>query len=94
MRVRAVPNANYFAFQDHSICLVPTSTGCTIDCSWTASASNLEFWRLEPMDTLDEVPVLEITVAFATMVTADKQIFTNMKVIVGLLENAKENSPK
>lgn len=60
-------------------CATPTSEGNSLDRIWAASEASVEFGHLD-MDPLDE-PVLEMTGAFAAMVTTGKTVFTNLHVV-------------
>jgi hypothetical protein len=84
LTVRAIPDPSYTHFAEHSVCRIPTAHGNRIDRMWNATVLDLKLGHLD-MDPLDELPVLELTGAFAAMNTTEKSVFTELQVVDNLL---------
>ncbi|WP_157219498.1 acetoacetate decarboxylase family protein [Flavisphingomonas formosensis] len=87
MTVRAIPSPDYSHFTQYAVCATSTEEGNSIDRAWLADKASVVFGHLD-MDPLDELPVLEITGAYAVMNTTHKIVFTEMRVIDDLLQSA------
>ncbi|WP_067970265.1 acetoacetate decarboxylase family protein [Aminobacter aminovorans] len=80
--VREIPNVDYTGFTERSICVARADKNCVLS-GWNVSDCSVEFGHT-PEDPLDQIPVLEVTGAGATVNAGSKELFTEMYVLDSL----------
>lgn len=80
LTVREIPNVNYSAFVERTVCMASTESDNTVTQAWAADRGSISFGHDE-LDPLDELPVLGVSKELVYKLDVAKELFSEMTVL-------------